>query len=132
MSGEKTPESLIGTAYPAGGCWATVVEGLACLGVAWPVDPAAALASREKLARRLGPSERPRRGDVVEMSGGGGDGGVGVRASDAGSHVGLMLDEVWVLNASQGSGVRRDRLAALRRAGVVVAVLRPAEMEERP
>lgn len=104
-------------------CYGLVRVGLARLGVLWPENEAEALACSESLAVRLTSSERPQRGDVVEM------------LMEGRAHVGLMVDGFTVLHAKspRDGDIMAERpstsvltpLSTLRRLRAVIGVSRP-------
>lgn len=95
-------------------CYGLVRVGLARLRVCWPESEAEALSASTALARRLEASERPQRGDVVEM------------LVEGRAHVGLMVDGFTVLHMQRETVSVLTPLSTLRRLRAVIGVSRPS------
>lgn len=111
-------------------CWDCAVEVLSRMGVTLPAVPGEALAAREAWGEPLQARAAARAGDLVDM------------LADGRPHVGVCLDAFRVIHAVDRAGVgdeagprtavvRVDRLAVLRRAGAVVGIARPRELDTR-
>lgn len=94
-------------------CYGLVRAALSRYGIQWPEDPAQALRGREALARLLESGERPTPGDVVEM------------CMEDGAHLGMLLEDGYVLHAIRGRSSAISRLEMLRRMGAVTGIARP-------
>ncbi len=118
LRAETAAARLVGRTYEeVGGCYGATRAVLAAAGIDLPADQAEALSIEPALATPILPGEAARTGDVVVMPGRG----------DDRLHVGVALDAWRVLHATRGQGVVVTQLSALRRAGLVLRVLRPRQ-----
>lgn len=100
-----------------GRCWALAVARVRALtGIVLPADYAAALAAPEAIAEDVAPGAALRRGDLIQCRGIGG----------GRDHVAVAVDAFEAEHlAADGAAMARVSIAALRRAGAVVRVMRP-------